>query len=170
MFDFIVSFVRENPELIVGLLALLISVLGYGLARVAQTKKFYEGLEKDSLYQLSENLKDIDRILLKPLGTEGNITLQDILDEGTIDEGTQLVTRQLEVLSPYFAGYCANLDKYSDNILSRKKFCFNFQEHSNKARRIYDLFKRFKRFEHKDISLSFAELHLKSADILASDG
>ena len=167
MFDFIVTFVRDNPELIIGLLALLVSVLSYGLTKMTQTKSFYEGLEKDSLFQLGENLKDIDRILTKPFDVNGGMALQDILDEGKVSVNSQLITQQLEILSPYFAGYCANLDKYSDNIIPRKTFCFNSQEHGNKARKIYTLFNRF---DYKDISLGFAELHLKSAGILESDG
>ncbi len=132
--------------------------------RISQRNKFYDDLEKTSIFQINENLRDIERILNKEIDGESHgFKLQDILDGTVKPEPSVNIREQLATLSPYFAGYCANLDKYSSNIMPRKQVCFNFQEYGNKARRILSLFKAY---NYQDPSLGFAKLHLKSAKIM----
>lgn len=168
MLDFFVIFVRENPELVIALMGLMLAAISIGIAkrshRISQENKFYDDLEKTSIFQIDENLKDIERILNKEINSESHsFKLQDILDGTVKAEPSVNIHEQLATLSPYFANYCANLDKYSSNIMPRKQICFNFQEYGNKARRILSLFKEY---NYQDISLGFAKLHLQSTKII----
>ena len=162
------SFVRDNPEITIGLVGLLLAALGIIITLNAlsrnRTNRFYDKLEKDSLYQIDESLKSIERILRKAIQGDDSLTLYDILDQSALPEDIRSC-KVFESLSPYFAEYCGNLDKYNSNIMPRKKICFTFQEHGKKARAIHELFKKC---NYTDISLGFAELHLKSADIIAN--
>ena len=168
MLEFSVIFVKENPELVIALIGLMLAAISVGVAkrshRISQENRFYDDLEKTSIYQIDENLKDIERIFNKKINDEiHSFQLQDILD-GTIKADPSLnIHEQLAILSPYFANYCANLDKYFSNIMPRKKVCFNFQEYGNKARRILSLFKEC---NYRDVSLDFSKLHLQSTKII----
>lgn len=165
--DCINSFVRDNPEITIGLAGLLFAALGIMLTvnTVSRNRinRFYDKLEADSLCQINENLKNIERILRKTIKGNDNLTLYDILDRTESSEDIYTSSRSFESLSPYFAEYCANLDKYNSNIIPRKKICFNFQEHGKKARAILSMFQKY---DYEDISLGFAKLHLKSAGII----
>ncbi len=61
---------------VLGILALLVSTLGVRktliVKRVNVENRFYDKLEADSVYQLSQNVKDIERILNMPLELEGS--------------------------------------------------------------------------------------------------
>ena len=163
------SFVRDNPESTIGLIGLLLTALGViiplNIASRNRVNRFHDNLEKGSLYQIDENFKNIERVLGKTIQGDDSLTLNDILDHSTPPEDINGSCKVFESLSPYFAEYCANLEKYNSNIMPRKQICFTFQEHSNKARAILDMFKKC---NYTDVSLGLAELHLKSADIIAN--
>jgi hypothetical protein len=170
MSEFIFEFIQANPRLILAMLALLISTLGVGITlKVRKTNaenRFYDKLEADSLYQIDQNVKDIERILNDPIydgdNLNKNTTLNAILDEAHNMDAVSGIDAALGKLSCYFAEYCANLDKYNSNIMPRKMVCMVYQEHGRRARRLLELFEKSK---YKDISLEFAKLHLSQADI-----
>ena len=169
MSEFLLEFVRQYPMLVLGILALLVSTLGVSTAlivrRVNADNRFYDKLEADSLSQINQNVKDIERILSAPFKLENgtdDLSLNDILDSRKLDYRDANVNSKLSMLSPYFAEYCANLDKYNSNIIPRKQVCMVYQEHGKRARRILELFERN---QYGDISFEFAKLHLKQANI-----
>ncbi len=84
------------------------------------------------------------------------------MDSGNFVKSVSGIDVAFDQLSPYFAEYCANLDKYNSNIMPRKKVCMFYQEHGRRARRLLELFKKN---NYDDISLGFAKLHLRQADI-----
>jgi len=168
--EFVIEFIQENPKLILAMLALLVSTLGVSIAlKVRKTNaenRFYDKLEADSLYQINQNVRDIERILDAPIYAEDNlndkITLNAILDEPRDITSIPGIDSALGRLSRYYAEYCANLDKYNSNIMPRKKVCMVYQEHGKRARRLLELFENN---NYEDISLSFAKLHLSQAEI-----
>jgi len=163
----LIEFVTNNPELVVSLLVLLVTTLGIVVTtraiKINRDNRFYDKFEADSLFQIEQNLKDIERILKSPIHCDTSLTLYDILDHNDMPESISMINSSIVRLSPYFAEYCSNLDKYNANVLSRKKICFTFQEHSKKARAILTMFEKCK---YEDISLSFAKIHLISAGII----
>lgn len=170
MLEFILEFIRSDPKLVLMIFALLVSTFAASLAvtvrKINETNRFYDKLEADSVYQISENINNIDRILAGTTAKESSdhseITLRDALDEYPNIPALIVGVAELEKLSKHFAGMCANLDKYNDNIIRRKGFCMRYQEYGNYARRILSLFEKAC---FNNISLGFAKLHLKQAGI-----
>lgn len=166
IFEVLTLYVSQNPTVAIGLVGVFIALNSLMIARWQRDRAFYENLEKSSAFQISENLRDIERVLNHKINTNPSFSLQDILD-GTITPAiNQEIEKQLSILARYFSEFSANLDKYSENIMRRKKVCFNFQEYGKKARKYFKLFEYYK---YKDIGIEFSILHLKSAGIL-SDG
>jgi len=169
MSEFVIEFIQTNPKLILSMFALLVSTFGVSIALKVKKNNtdncFYDKLEADSLYQIDQNVKDIERVLNAPIEIANNsdkTTLNIILDEGENARVTSGIDSELGKLSRYFVEYCANLDKYNSNIMPRKKICFVYQEHGKRARRLVKLFEINK---YDDISLGFAKLHLSQAEI-----
>lgn len=166
IFEELTAYVSQNPTVAIGLVGVLIALNSLMIARWQRDRAFYENLEKSSTFQIAENLKDIERALNKNIDSDAAYSLQDILDGTIRPDLNQAIEKQLSILSRYFSEFSANLEKYSDNIMRRKKFCFNFQEYGKKARKYYALFKRY---GYKDIGIEFSIGHLRSAGILESD-
>ena len=166
MFDGLTLYVSQNPSVAIGLVGLFIALNSLMIARWQRDRAFYENLEKNSAFQISENLKDIDRVLNQKIGSDKSYSLQDILDGTIRPDLNPEIKKQLSILARYFSEFAANLDKYSDNIMRRKKVCFNFQEYGKKARKYYRLFKYYK---YKDIGIEYSIIRLKSAEILQDD-
>jgi len=168
MSGLIIEFVGENPKLITAILALMVSTLGVSLTLSIRRKNFYEKLEADSLNQIEQNHKDIDRILNKTVvvGAGESVSLQDIVDGIARDIDFSHFGHQLQSLARYFSEYCANLDKYNSNIMLRKKVCMRFQEHGRYARRLLALFEKA---GYSDIGIDFSIDHLCTAGIVERD-
>ena len=166
IFDGLKNYVSHNPTVALAFVAVFIALNSLMLARWQRDRAFYENLERTSIFQITENLNDIDRILGQNIGIDTDYSLQNILDGKIKTPKTPELEKQLSVLARYFSEFAGNLDKYSSNIISRKKVCFNFQEYGNKARKYYRLFKHY---GYKDIGIEFSILHLKSAGILPED-
>lgn len=172
MNEFILEFVRENPMLVVGLLALSVGTLSASVAirvrKVNAENRFYDKLESDSLNQIEKNYKDIERILGNKveMGAGKNSTLLDIMDGVEKDRDFKKFEQSLQSLARYFSEYCANLDKYNSNIMHRKQVCMIFQEHGRRARRI---FKLFEVAGYSDIGIEFSKIHLQQAGIIGGD-
>lgn len=155
--------------------ALLVSTFAASLAvtvrKINETNRFYDKLEADSVYQISENIRNIDRILAGTTAEKSQdrskITLRDAMDEYPNIPVLVVGEAELEKLSKYFADMCANLDKYNDNIIRRKGFCMRYQEYGNYARKILGLFEKT---GFNNISLEFAKLHLKQAGVPIEKG
>ena len=166
IFKALTEYVSQNPTVAIGLVGVFIALNSLMIARWQRDRAFYESLEKTSTFQISENLKNIDRVLNQKIGISPSYSLQDILD-GTITPAiNQEIEKQLSIFAHYFSEFSANLEKYSENIMRRKKVCFNFQEYGKKARKYIRLFKHY---EYKDIGIEFSIGHLKSAGILSDD-
>ena len=165
MSGFIIEFVGENPKLITAILALMVSTLGVSLTLSIRRNNFYEKVEADSLNQIEQNHKDIDRVLNKTVvvGAGKTVSLQDVVDGITRNIDFRHFDHQLQSLARYFSEYCANLDKYSSNIMFRKKVCMRFQEHGRYARRLKTLFEKA---GYSDIGFEFSKLHLRQAGII----
>lgn len=171
MLAFILEFIRSDPKLVLMIFALLISTFAAGLAvavkKINETNRFYDKLESDSVYQIGENIKNIERILSGTTGEKSSdrskITLRDAIDDYPNISALIVSRAELEKLSKHFADMCANLDKYNDNVIKRKGFCMKFQEYGNYARRILSLFEKS---GFNNISLGFARLHLKQAGVV----
>ncbi|PKO35660.1 MAG: hypothetical protein CVU34_00035 [Betaproteobacteria bacterium HGW-Betaproteobacteria-7] len=160
------SYVSQYPTVAIGVVGLFIALNSLMIARWQRDRIFYENLEKSSTFQIAENLKDIERILNKKIGANDRYSLQDILDGNIRPDINQDIENQLSILARYFSEFAANLEKYSANIMIRKKVCFNFQEYGKKARKYYRLFKKY---NFEDIGIEFSIGHLKSAGILMDD-
>lgn len=166
IFEVLTVYVSQNPTVAIGLVGIFIALNSLMIARWQKHRTFYENLEKSSTFQISENLKDIDRVLNQKIGTDASYSLQDILDGMTTPTINQEIENQLSILARYFSEFSANLEKYADNIMKRKRICFNFQEYGKKARKYIKLFKHYK---YKDIGIEFSIGHLKSAGILSDE-
>ena len=170
MVDFFVKFIQSNPELVLASVTSLLALWGVSFARRSFTtyreNRFYDNLEADSLYQIEENLKEIQKVLEEPIeGGDGNglaTTLYKLMGHSGNIQNKEGLNKALAGLSPPFAKFCANLDKYNSNIMKRKEVCMKFQEYGNKARAYFTLFERA---GYDDIPLSFAKLHLNQANI-----
>lgn len=165
-FESLASYVSQNPTVAIGFVAVFVSLNSLMIARWQKNRAYYENIEKHSNFQIAENLKDIERVLNQSIGTDVQYSLQSILDGSSQPLPNQEIEKQLSILARYFSEFCANLDKYSDNIMKRKKVCFNFQEYGNKARKYYRLFKKY---NYRDIGIEFSIIHLKSAGIIPED-
>jgi len=171
VFEFILEFIRSDPKLVLMIFALLISTFAASLAltvkKINETNRFYDKLEADSVYQISENIKNIERILTGTTGEKSSdnsrVTLRDAMDDYPNIPALIVSADELEKLSKHFADMCANLDKYNDNVINRKGFCMKLQEYRNYARRILSLFEKT---GFNNISLGFAQLHLKRAGVV----
>lgn len=171
MLEFILDFIRSDPKLVLMIFALLISTFAASLAvtvkKINETNRFYDKLETDSIYQISENIKNIERILARTTGEKSSdrteIKLRDALDEYPNIPALTANKTELENLSKHFADMCANLDKYNENIIKRKGFCMKFQEYGNYARRVMSLFEKS---GFNNICLEFAQLHLQQAGVI----
>ena len=171
MLEFILEFIRNDPKLVLMIFALLISTFAASLTvavkKINETNRFYDKLEADSVYQIGENIKNIERILAGVEGEKSSdgrkLTLRDALDDYPNIPALIVNASELEKLSKPFADMCANLDKYNDNVIQRKGFCMKFQEYGNYARRILSLFEKT---GFNNISLGFAQLHLKQARVV----
>ena len=172
MIEFILEFVRGNPMLVVGLLALSVGTLSASIAlsvrKANAENRFYDKLESDSLNQIDKNYKDIERILSNKveIGPGKNSTLLDIMDGVEKDHDFKKFRQVLQGLARYFSEYCANLDKYNSNIMHRKQVCMVFQEHGRRARRILKLFEVA---GYSDIGIEFSKIHLQQAGIAGDD-
>ena len=168
MSGFIFEFLGDNPKLIAAILALMVSTYGVSLTLSIRRKNFYEKLEADSLSQIEQNHKDIERILNKTVVVSAGetVSLQDIVDGIARDIDFSHFGHQLQSLARYFSEYCANLDKYNSNIMLRKKVCMRFQEHGRYARRLQTLFEKA---GYSDIGVEFSKLHLRQAGIVERD-
>ena len=172
MIEFILEFVRQNPMLVVGLLALYVGTHSASVAirvRKANTEnRFYDKLESDSLNQIEKNYKDIERVLGNKvdMGQGKNSTLLDILDGLENDPDLKKFAQTLQILARYFSEYCANLDKYNSNVMHHKQACMVFQEHGRRARRILKLFEVA---GYSDIGIEFSRIHLQQAGIIGDN-
>lgn len=141
--------------------------LALAVKRINESNRFYDKLEADSTYQISENIKNIERILAGASGEKSSdrtkIKLRDALDEYPNIPALIVGEAELESLSKHFADMCANLDKYNENIIKRKGFCMKFQEYGNYARRLMSLFEKS---GFNNICLGFAQLHLQQAGVI----
>ena len=171
MLEFILEFIRSDPKLVLIIFALLVSTFTASLAvtvrKINEINRFYDKLEADSVYQIGENIKNIERILAgttgEKLSDRSKIALRDVMDDYPNIPVIIVSGNELEKLSKHFADMCANLDKYNDNVVKRKGFCIKFQEYGNYARRVMSLFEKT---GFNNINLGFAQLHLKQAGVV----
>ena len=171
MAEFILEFIRNDPKIVLMIFALLVTTFGVSLAvtvrKINASNRFLNKLEADSLYQIDENLGNVERLLAKvtatKVGSNNKIILRDAIDEYPSIPDLNVNEVELEKLSKHFADLCANLDKYNDNVMARKGFCMRYQELGNFARRMLSLFEKSK---FSNISLEFGKLHLKQAGII----
>ncbi|WP_444912285.1 hypothetical protein [Microbulbifer sp. PAAF003] len=170
MKDFLFEFISSNSTLLVTCLGILAALFTISIMRKIHQKNLrdrsYDELKSSSLYQIEENLKDIQRVFDKPIKCENGDglerTLSQLLIDPTSPRNEEAIKETLSKLSPLFAEFCSNLDKYHDNIMSSKDYCPIFQEHGRKAIKYLRLFEQS---NYDDIPLRFAKLHLESADI-----
>jgi hypothetical protein len=162
----LIHLIENNPGNTLAVLGVLLTAVSLLITliihRESNDNNFYDRLENDSLYQINESYKNIDRILTQALFMESELTLFDLEDIKTQAQSNDM-GKILIQLAPYFAEYCSHLDKYSNNILPQKKVCFTFQEHSKKARALLSIFQEN---DYDDVSLLIAIHHLKSAKII----
>ena len=172
LLNFILEFIQSDPKLVLMIFALLVSTFVASLTvvikKINANNRFLDKLEADSLYQINENLKNIERIIagtkVRPLGKNEEISLHDAIDAYPNIPEMRADEQDLDKLSRYFADFCGNLDKYNDNIIQRKGFCMRFQEYGNIARRILTVFQKCR---YENISLGFAKLHLERSNIIS---
>lgn len=170
MVDFLVDFIRLNPKLVLAAVGVLVALLGLSVAKTSlktnRENRHYDKLEADSLYQIEENLKEIQKVLEEPIeGGDGHgleSSLNKLLTSPIEINNKEGLNKALSKLSQPFARFCANLEKYHDNIMPRKGICMIFQEYENKARSYLRLFEHS---NYDDVALGFAKLHLQQADI-----
>ena len=150
MLEFITEFIRSDPKFVLAIFALLITTFSASLTltvrKINENNRFLDKLEADSNYQISENLKNIERILSETIaeipGRPIPFALRKALDEYPNIPNINVSSDDLDRLSKPFAEMCANLDKYKYNVIRRKGFCMKFQEHGNYARRLLSLFEK----------------------------
>jgi len=150
LLNFILEFIRNDPKLVLMIFALLVTTFSASLAvaikKINANNRGLDKLEADSLYQISENLKNIERILsatkVRVVGKTENISLREVMDAYPDIPDMAAAEQDLDRLSRHFSDFCGNINKYSDNIIQRKGFCMRFQEFGNIARRILAIFKK----------------------------
>ena len=65
IFDALALYVSQNPMIAIGIVGIFIALNSLMIARWQRDRVFYENLEKSSVFQISENLKDIDGKVIK---------------------------------------------------------------------------------------------------------
>lgn len=121
MIETLAAYISENPMVAIGLVGVFIALNSLMLARWQRHRVFNEEIERSSNFQISENLKDIERVLNQEIGAAKLYSLQDILDGNAKPDCNAELEKQLSILAPYFSEFAANLDKYSSNVMRRKK-------------------------------------------------
>lgn len=127
IFEILKSYVSDNPTFALGVVAVFIALNSLVLARRQRDRVRFENLEKESVFQISENLKDIERILSQNIGVGADYSLQNILDGKIKPQKTPELERQLSVLARYFSEFPAILTSTTLISIQGKNLVLTFR-------------------------------------------